>query len=211
MRKLAATTLLAIAAVVVTSGTAHGTPDFTPQGDVVRVTGPDTVSGTDHGVEFTMVKRDNGTVETTLEGGTFALTADGVSVLDTVGSVVDQVPLRAMLNDREVMVDPVIDPTGTVLTATPIGYWVQNPSPREMNTYIGIALGAFAGAALGNLAMLIITIATFGVGLLALPFVVIGATLLGGAIGGKIGESIPASDQSTGAQYYVQCFAGICH
>ncbi|MFE3192256.1 hypothetical protein ACFXHA_24820 [Nocardia sp. NPDC059240] len=150
-------------------------------------------------IYFDAVRSDaDKTVTATVSGGTFVATDDGIQVLDATGAVTGTVPAAIGDGTGTIALQPKILDGGTKLVAQPVfrpGPGCTPSTPRGRSIGIGTGIGAAIGM-IGALVVGIgITVATMGIGALALPFVVIGGALIGGAIGGAAGGAIPNSDQ----------------
>jgi ABC-type dipeptide/oligopeptide/nickel transport system permease subunit len=193
MHRLAATSLLTIAATAVTAGTAYAQP-----GSVH----PTVIRGSDHGVTYTStLSPDRTGVTTTLGSGRFAETPDAAAVTITApdGAALARVPLAYDVAGRHLELTPTIAAGGTRLTLTPTGRTTPVRDTRAFNNtvkaenvsaavilgfgldiVVGIVVGALIGAVIGLLVGALFLI----VG--AIPGVLIGLAV-GAVVGGAIG------------------------
>lgn len=163
-------------------------------------------------MQYTVVRSDaDRSVTTTLSGGTFARTDDGIDVLDATGAVVSTVPLALTTEGSDLVIDlaPQIEDNGTKLVTHPvaqdIGQWVPT-SPKSRSIEAGIAIGTALGF-IGALVVGIgISVATMGIGIIAMPFIVLISALVGAGIGGAAGAAIPNSDTIDGMEYQANCY-----
>ncbi|MFJ4653435.1 hypothetical protein ACIP5Y_19400 [Nocardia sp. NPDC088792] len=174
--KLAATTLLSVAAVGITSVTASGEPAIAQPG----------ISGVDRGVGYSIaLAPDRSAVTTTLTAGHFAMENGGVEVIGPGGDVLATVPLSYQAADRTLSVVPDIDAAGTTLTMHPAdATQVAAPDVHTVALQNVAAAGSIvAGALIGCVVGVVIGIWFFLVG-----------AIIGCGVGGLLGAII-AGDQ----------------
>ncbi|MEU8897671.1 DUF456 domain-containing protein [Nocardia sp. NPDC048505] len=179
---LVSTISVALAAVVLGSGTVHAQAP--------------TLSGTFGAISAVAGPTPDATgVATDLNGGTFAADPRGgwIDVLDQQGAVVDSFPLRYQVDGRVFDLTPAIEQDGSRLTLTPVGLPIDEQKRGELPVHFvdyaqdlsrhqyNAAVGALIGAAVGGL-----------IGFFILPlFGEIPGALLGALIGAGIGWVSP--------------------
>lgn len=154
IKQLAATALLSIGALGVAAGTAQAQPVATEVA----------VRGAEQGVGYVVAPNEAGTaIVTTLDAGSFALTADGaaVTLADPSGRVVTTLPLGVAAAGQTAAVASAISADGRTLTLTPdastpagqhIAQLVADPDTEARklhNAGIGALIGGGIGAVLG--------------------------------------------------------------
>ncbi|AYF73473.1 hypothetical protein D7D52_05925 [Nocardia yunnanensis] len=196
MRKIVATAALTIGAMAITGGTSYAAPEQ-PAQDVQSLT---QFAGQQSGVYFDAVRSDaDKTVTTIVSGGTFVATGTDIQLVTATGEVAATLPVAFGTDSGTLALQPQILDGGTKLVAQPVfdpvWYNCSPSSPRQRSIELGFGIGATLGVLGATVIGLAITVATMGIGALALPFIAIGGFLLGGAIGGAAGGAIPNSDQ----------------
>lgn len=196
MRKIVATAALTIGAMAITGGTSYAVPETNAQ----NVQAVSHLAGDQGGIHYDTVRSDaDQTVTTTLSGGTFVATGAGIQVIDAVGVVTDTLPVAIGSGANLVALRSTITDGGTKLVSQPqlepIWYDCSPSSPRSRSIGMGTGVGAMIGVIAAAIIGIAIGVATMGVGIIALPFIALGGALIGMAIGGAAGASIPNSDQ----------------
>ncbi|MFE3001967.1 hypothetical protein ACFXG4_44210 [Nocardia sp. NPDC059246] len=108
--RIAATTLLSVAALCVATVTAHGEPAVAAPG----------ISGADRGVDYSIaLAQDRSAVTTTLTAGHFELTDGTVNIVAPTGETIAALPLVYRTADRTLDVLPEVNAAGTELTVRP--------------------------------------------------------------------------------------------
>lgn len=158
--KFTATAVLAIGATGIAAGTAYAAP-AQPAPQPVHAQQSNTspmVHTTDHGVGVTsQFVADSGFV-TTLDSGTFALSADRktVNVANAEGVVFATLPTGVQVGEHRVMLAPTIDQAGRKLVLSPIGVpadtVLKNINSQQwfFNELQHAALGGIIGALVGG-------------------------------------------------------------
>ena len=166
--KTAATAVMAVVAVGLASGTAHGEP---------AVLADPAVTSSANGIDYQVgMSGDGQSIVATVGGGEFELTADrsAVTLADATGNVVERLPLSYVAHGQEVPLAAAIADDGQTLTLTPASAPLQYISPGQdwfMAELQHAAPGALVGAIIGGL----IGIFFFGIGLI--PGAAIGAVI----------------------------------
>lgn len=153
IRMAIVTAALSTAALAITSGTATADP-------VV----PDTISGTTDGVGYTITRTDVDTITTTLAGGTFRRTPEGIDVLTADGRTIAHLPLVIAVDERhDAEITPTVDGSTLIadVSAKEIGTW-RMTSPWERSIGAGIGIGVLTGALVGGFLGMVIGILTGG-------------------------------------------------
>ncbi|WP_459546524.1 hypothetical protein [Nocardia sp. X0981] len=155
IKHIAATTLISIGALGIAAGTAQAGPQAATEV---------AVRGAEQGVGYVVAPNEAGTaVVTTLDTGSFRLTADGAAVAlsDPAGQVLTTLPLGVTTADGTVPVAAAISADGRTLTLTPdastpagqhIAQLVADPDTEARklhNAGIGALIGGGIGAVLG--------------------------------------------------------------
>ncbi|MEU6585843.1 hypothetical protein [Nocardia sp. NPDC046763] len=174
VKKLAATTMFAVASTGIAMGTAHG------EGTLASLT----MNGTDGPVAYTTtLAADHSSAVVDLASGRFEVTPAAVNVLADDGTIVGAIPTTLrMETGQNFSVTPSVDPSARTLTLTPAA---GEPQPGavapEVQGLMHDALlgGALLGAAIG---------CAIGVAV-GIWFFVVGA-VVGCAVGAVIGASI---------------------
>lgn len=182
MRKIVAIAALTIGAMAITGGTSHAAPESNAQ-DVKAVS---QLSGDQGGIHYDVVRSDTDqTVTTTLTGGTFQLTDAAVNILDGNGIVTSTMPLSVTIDgtDQVLSLNPSIADDGAALVAHPTATAVA-----EGTAQTGSA-NAAAGALIGGIFGLVVTVISLGFGFMAIP----AGILLGAMIGGASGSGTPSN------------------
>ncbi len=147
IKKLVATTFMAIAATGVATATGHGEAGLA---DV-------SFSGTDGAVGYTAIlAADHSSAVVSLASGTFAITPDAVTVLADDGTVVGAIPTTF----GQFAVAPALNAAGTQLSLTPIGGPTTDallsrdlPGVQQavgpISIIVGATIGCLVGAAIG--------------------------------------------------------------
>ncbi|WP_228783090.1 hypothetical protein [Nocardia abscessus] len=156
---------------------------------------PVSLTGTQGAVGYTTALADRGTVETVLDGGSFALRAgaDTVEIVDGSGTTIGTVPLTYRVADKQFPITAAIVDNGRKLTLTPDtnplhAIQVSQLPVRDINSQqrsidelnkasFGGMVGAGVGAGIGLLVGCVV-----GVFVGCIPGVLIGAAA-GGVIG----------------------------
>ncbi|MFJ9368734.1 hypothetical protein ACIRRA_30500 [Nocardia sp. NPDC101769] len=108
--RIAATTLLSVAALCVATVTAHGEPAVAAPG----------ISGADRGVDYSIaLAQDRGSVTTTLTAGHFEFTGGTVNIVAPTGETIASLPLVYQTADRTFDVIPEVNAAGSELTVRP--------------------------------------------------------------------------------------------
>lgn len=202
--KAAATAVLAVAATCVTAATANAAPSTTgatataaPAAKPGLNTTPASfanasrvIRGSESGVGYTVTRSTRGSaVEVALDGGSFAVRNNTLTVSDRAGKVVSAMPVSFTLNGQQVSLAPTLSQNRRHVVLEPIGHWVTTSDKQDVMTQgvlIGAVLGAVPGAIIGAiLGFGILSFITFPIGF-------IGGGLIGGLIGGGIANTIPA-------------------
>ncbi|MFC9895603.1 DUF6861 domain-containing protein [Nocardia sp. NPDC127579] len=178
-KKFAATAIIAVAATAVAAGTAGAAP-----APVVQSQAAQTVQGQEQGVGYAVQVVDK-TIVAALTDGAFSLDADqkNVSVKNTAGAVVTQIPLAAMVGEQLVPIAATIDEAGQKLTLTPdtkdlkvdpvaAQQFAQDISSQQW--FFAELQRASLGALIGGI------IGFFFVGIGAIPGALIGLLIAGG-------------------------------
>ncbi|MGW6334734.1 hypothetical protein [Nocardia rhamnosiphila] len=154
IKQLAATALISIGALGVAAGTAQAQPVATEVA----------VRGAEQGIGYVVAPNEAGTaIVTTLDAGSFALTADGAAVTlsDPAGRVLTTLPLGVAAAGRTAPLASAISADGRTLTLTPdastpagqhVAQLVADPdteSRKLHNAGIGALIGGGIGAVLG--------------------------------------------------------------
>ena len=166
--KTAATAVMAVVAVGLASGTAHGEP---------AVLADPAVTSSANGIDYQVgMSGDGQSIVATVGGGEFELTADrsAVTLADATGNVVERLPLSYVAHGQEVPLAAAIADDGQTLTLTPASAPLQYITPGQdwfMAELQHAAPGALVGAIIGGL----IGIFFFGIGLI--PGAAIGAVI----------------------------------
>ncbi|QIS06385.1 hypothetical protein F5X71_32385 [Nocardia brasiliensis] len=184
--RIAATTLCAIVATVITSGGANANPADTPDG-------PLDVRGTFEDIDYRVAaSADRRAAVATIAHGRFEVIHDGrvVTLNDHNGNVVAALPMALRVGDRQVAVRPVVEDAGHRLVLAPVG---QSGAPlrdvRAQERFFAevekampiVVAGAGIGAAIGF-------VLGFPLGLFVLDFITVPlTTVLGAAIGAAAG------------------------
>ncbi|MBB5913858.1 hypothetical protein BJY24_002725 [Nocardia transvalensis] len=164
--RLAATTLMAVAAVGIAAGTVNATPTATPAPSTSASSAPArelTSSGVDQGVAYRAALSDDERVlTTTVENGRFEAVDDGkrVTLRSDSGAVVAEVPLSFRVRDRLLPVAQHISPDGRTLSLTPDSAAAQigelqpvDPMSRLItelnNNVVGMVIGGVLGGLIG--------------------------------------------------------------
>ncbi|MBF6166089.1 hypothetical protein IU486_15055 [Streptomyces gardneri] len=154
VNRFAATALLAVGATGIATGVAHAQPATPAQVSV---------HGVEQGIGFTSAPAADGTgVVTTLDAGSFALTADAraVELRDGAGQVVATVPLAFQASGATHGLAPAISDAGRTLTVTPVGAPAvterltqinedETLARKQHNAGVGALIGAGIGAVIG--------------------------------------------------------------
>lgn len=182
---LTGTTLLAIAAMGIATGTATAKPS-TPDRE-------NAWSGTEQGVSYRTVFADlDRMISTTVDGGKFELTADGTKVLlkSDAGVVVTEVPLVFEISEKRVELAEQISDNGEKLTLTPrmaakeIGELRQVGSMERLvaeldKNMVAVVIGGILGGIIGaTVGLMMFSIITGPIGLLV--GAIAGGYLMGG-------------------------------
>ncbi|MDE1670914.1 hypothetical protein [Nocardia gipuzkoensis] len=155
VNRFAATALLAVGATGIATGVAHAQPAAPAQVSV---------HGVEQGIGFTSAPATDGTgVVTTLDAGTFALTADAraVELRSGTGQVIATLPLAFQAAGATHGLAPAITDAGRTLTVTPVNAPAaterltqfvgedETLARKQYNAGIGALIGAGIGAVLG--------------------------------------------------------------
>ncbi|MGW4123408.1 hypothetical protein [Nocardia sp. NPDC004711] len=161
-------------------------------------------------------------VTTTLDGGTFALSPDGTSVLirDVAGQILDELPSAFRLDGQRIGIDQRISADGRSLVSTPDWDAVRHRDIRpvaaplenqlamndlinsvsigtSIGSLIGTAIGAVVGVGVGfAVAGASCVVLTLGCALVVLPVV----TLMGG-VGGLVGLAVGGGPTAAAALF----------
>ncbi|RJO72113.1 hypothetical protein D5S18_23330 [Nocardia panacis] len=205
IRNITVAALFTVAATGLVGGIAHADPVAAQPNPAAAH--PNIVHGTERGVAFEVAKSSDGkSLSANLFGGHFALTDNSVTVTDNAGALVATLPRTVALPEGTVELRPEVEATGTHLTATPVGRWVET-SPRERSIGTGLAVGLLAGAMTGAIIGLAIGIAgAFVLAVITAPIGFLAGALIGGAIGAGIGGAIPNSDVKDRNDYRADCY-----
>ncbi|MGK8506193.1 hypothetical protein [Nocardia asiatica] len=155
VRRFAATALLAVGATGIAAGAAHAQPATPAQVSV---------HGVEQGLGFTSAPAADGTgVVTTLDAGTFALTADAgaVEMRNGAGQVIATLPLAFHASGATHGLAPAITDGGRTLTVTPVNAPAaterltqfvaedETLARKQHNAGVGALIGAGIGAVIG--------------------------------------------------------------
>ncbi|WP_454197857.1 hypothetical protein [Nocardia sp. Marseille-Q1738] len=155
VNRFAATALLAVGATGIATGVANAQP-----ADPAQVS----VHGVEQGVGFTSAPAPDGSaVVTTVEAGSFALTADAeaVELRDGAGQVITTLPLAFQSSGATYGLAPTITDAGRTLTVTPVGAPAaterlnqfvneqETLARKQHNAGVGALIGAGIGAVIG--------------------------------------------------------------
>ncbi|WP_194813711.1 hypothetical protein [Nocardia sp. XZ_19_385] len=181
-KKFAATAIIAAAATGIAAGTAGAAPAV-PAPAVQNQAAP-AVQGEDQGVGYAVQLADKSIVAA-LTGGAFSLDADKkyVTVKNTEGAVVTQIPLAAKVGEQLIPIAATIDEAGQKLTLTPDlkDVTLSADAPKLQAEAIGSQEWFFSElqrASLGAVIGGIIGFFFFGIGIF--PGALIGLLIAGG-------------------------------
>ncbi|MFE3195762.1 hypothetical protein ACFXHA_42650 [Nocardia sp. NPDC059240] len=153
---------------------------------------PVSITGTDHGVAFTVSQvADSNEVTVDLDGGHFTATGTGIEVTDATGTRIGEIPFSLTTSQGTIALAAEVGRTDTHLSAQPIDGWV---SQRQVNQQIGAAIGGAVGFAIGAFAGLLGLVGMGVLAIITVPVGMLAGLLIGGGIGFAIGTSVPASD-----------------
>ncbi|KAA8880584.1 hypothetical protein F3087_40400 [Nocardia colli] len=178
IKKLVATSVLAIAATGIAAVTAHGEAGMAT-----------TISGVDGPISYTAaLAQDYSKATVGLASGTFALSPDrsAVDVLADNGEVVGAIPTTMRTEaGQQVSVTPELNSTATTLTLTP----VNGPVPGAADSAQAVALKSIGDA--GTTVAGVLIGCAIGA-LIGILFVLVGLPIgcvLGGILGGIVGAN----------------------
>ncbi|WP_067812937.1 hypothetical protein [Nocardia inohanensis] len=185
IRKFVATSLLAVAATGLASATAHGEPAVAAP----VFSGP-TMTGTEHGMDFTTGASADGTgITAQLVGGRFEVTPDGttVNVTSADGTLVESMPTVYAGPQHIVRLTTEVSADGSTLTMHPTAVEKTASVTDAQDIGLvggtaGMVVGFFAGAVAGCM----IGLAGLIVG--CVPMIFVGA--IAGAILGAIAGAV---------------------
>ncbi|APA99076.1 hypothetical protein GL305_22660 [Nocardia seriolae] len=163
--RIAATTLLSVAALCIATVSAHGEPTIAAPG----------ISGADRGVDYSIaLAPDRSAVTTTLAAGHFELAGGAVNVIAPSGELIGALPLVYQAADRVVTVVPEVNAAGTELTVrpadraeivTPTAQVVALQSVANAGSIVaGALIGCVVGAVIGFFFFIVGAIVGCGVG-----------------------------------------------
>ncbi|MFI6867742.1 hypothetical protein [Nocardia sp. NPDC050406] len=183
IRKLVATSLLAIAATGISTATAHG------ETAVAQFSGP-TVTASDQGMTITTGASADGTgVTAQLVGGKFEVTPDGstINITSADGSNVQSVPTTIANTERIVRLSAQVSEDGSTITMHPtaeerVATVTEAQDIGLIGGTAGMVVGFFAGAVAGCM----VGLAGLIVG--CVPMIFVGA--MAGAIIGAVAGAI---------------------
>ncbi|WP_280183914.1 hypothetical protein [Nocardia cyriacigeorgica] len=206
IKKFAAATALAIAAIGLIENTAVAAP-APVSADIVSDI-PERTEGVDRGVSY-VVQRDDRTLAADITGGTFRVNDDAIEVIAKDGTSIASIPRALPIGEHVVTLAPRIEANGTKLvadvSAQEIGYW-RKTSPKQRSIEAGIGIGGLIGGLAGAVVGIVIGIAGMGLLLpIALPIGLIVGVLGGMAIGGAAGAAVPNSDVPDQWDYQEEC------
>ncbi|MGW4245040.1 hypothetical protein [Nocardia sp. NPDC004722] len=167
--------------MAISGGTSYAAP--TP--DPVKVQSITHPAQDQDDVGYAIVRSDSdGTVTTTLTGGTFQLTDTAVNILDGNGIVTSTMPLSVTIDgtDQVLSLNPSIADNGALVahpTATAVAAGTAQTGSANAAT----------GALIGGILGLVVTVISMGFGFMAIP----AGILAGAMIGGMSGSGGPSS------------------
>ncbi|WP_280495232.1 hypothetical protein [Nocardia asiatica] len=152
IKKYVATAVLAIGAMAVTAGTAHGSPAPAPAAQTAPVL---TDQGIDHGIGYRSVLGSDARLVTTVADGRFSLTGGTVTLADENGAPVASIPLAHQIGEQKIALVPVVADEGRRLeltnSAVPTGADISYAGDQYRLQRAGQAagIGALIGALIG--------------------------------------------------------------